>query len=135
MIPWYLSELNLWDMKLSSGDSFMWVEYSFLSIKIKVKNYKDLKLFMKIPYKMVLMLIVWVAWLFNMTPGLQWFEPCVSFHYYMASKETRWYHSIKNIGYWIFGGMVKYILPQCSGDQLLFLACGQIVWKVSVNDW
>ena len=33
----------------------------------------------------------------GLIPWLQWFEPCVSFYYYMAWKETRWYHGIKQI--------------------------------------
>ena len=35
--------------------------------------------------------------LFYFIPWLQWFEPCVSFYYYVAWKETRWYHGIKQI--------------------------------------
>ena len=54
--------------------------------------------------------------LFFIIPWLQWFEPCVSFYYYMARKETRWYHGIKQI-----------LTAQYSGDGLIY--CPSVLWR------
>ena len=45
---------------------------------------------------------------------------CVGFYYYMARKETRWYHGIKQRLTAQYSGMFKSIAPRCSGNLNYF---------------
>ena len=57
---------------------------------------------------------VWYS--YNVIPWLQWFEPCVSFYYYMARKETMWYHGIKQI-----------LAAHFSADGEIY--CPSVLWR------